>query len=135
MVESQEQVPKPRLSLVKVIKRWNIKAEDIPSDLEYWLMGLAREKGYSDSILTYYHSTWGSCRRWKVVIMIPGQDGNIEYPPGEWLDASSNKNTHKYKFTRISDIKGRELEAYVHVSPSCNQHKEYSYRVRVVIND
>lgn len=133
MAESQEQVPRPGLSLVEVLKRWNIKVEDIQSDLEYWLFEKAREKGYGGYILTYYHSTWGSCRRWKVVVMIPGQDG-VEWPQGEWLDESSRKNVHKYKFTRISDIKGRVLEVYVHVSPSCNPHREYSYRVRVVVN-
>jgi hypothetical protein len=59
---------------------------------------------------------------------------------GEWDDRGSRKNANKWKVMKLGDFlekyAGKELIAFLYVSPSCNKSKQFSFRVifRVVAN-
>jgi hypothetical protein len=120
------------VELVKIEKRYNIKPEDIPSQVKKYLF--ASDNGVK-KVLLYSHDTWGSCREWKSILLNP--DGSY-IKDGEWVDNSSRKNAHKYKVMDLNEFlekyRGKELVMYVHESPSCNSSKEFSFRVVVRIH-
>ena len=117
------------IEIVRVEKRYNIKAEEIPSQVKKYL--LASDNGV-EKVLLYSHDTWGSCREWKSILLNP--DGSY-INGGEWVDQSSRKNAHKYKVMDLNEFlekyRGKELVMYVHESPSCNKSKEFSFRAVV----
>jgi len=128
---NQVQVGDITIEIVKIEKRYNIKPEDIPSQVKKYLF--ASEDGVK-KVLLYSHDTWGSCREWKSIIL--NSDGSY-IQDGEWVDNSSHKNAHKYKVMKLEEFlekyRGKELIMYVHESPSCNASKEFSFRVVVRI--
>ena len=112
------------VEVVRVEKRWNIATENIADAIARML------RSYGDGYVTlYYHTTWGSCRVTKFVVL--DADGTY-LPDGEWVDSSSRRNVHKWKVVTLQDFlakyAGRELLAYLYVSPSCNKSKQYSFR-------
>jgi hypothetical protein len=112
------------VEVVKIEKRWNIANGDIADTIARML------RSYGDNhVVLYYHTTWGSCRETKFLVM--NTDGTY-LPDGEWIDNSSRKNIHKWKLMPLDEFinkyAGRELLAYCHVSPSCNKSKEFSFR-------
>jgi len=117
------------IEIVKIEKRYNIKPEEIPSQVKKYL--LASDNGV-EKVLLYSHDTWGSCREWKSILLNP--DGSY-INGGEWVDQSSRKNAHKYKVMDLNEFlekyRGKELVMYVHESPSCNKSKEFSFRAVV----
>ena len=117
------------IEIVKIEKRYNIKPEEIPSQVKNYLFANGTEK-----VLLYRHDTWGSCREWKSILLHP--DGSY-INGGEWVDNSSRKNAHKYKVMDLQEFlekyRGKELVMYVHESPSCNKSREFSFRVVVKI--
>ena len=117
------------IEIVKIEKRYNIKPEEIPSQVKKYL--LASYDGVK-KVLLYSHDTWGSCREWKSIIL--NSDGSY-IQDGEWIDNSSRKNVHKYKVMDLNEFlekyRGKELVMYVHESPSCNKSKEFSFRAVV----
>jgi hypothetical protein len=119
------------IELVRVEKRYNIKPEEIPSQVKKYLF--ASDNGVK-KVLLYSHDTWGSCREWKSIIL--NTDGSY-IQDGEWVDNSSHKNAHKYKVMDLAEFlekyRGKELAMYVHESPSCNKSREFSFRAVVRI--
>jgi hypothetical protein len=117
------------VEIVKIEKRYNIKPEEIPSQVKKYLF--ASDDGVK-KVLLYSHDTWGSCREWKSILL--NADGSY-ISDGEWVDQSSRKNAHKYKIMDLNEFlekfRGKELIMYVHESPSCNPSKEFSFRVVV----
>jgi hypothetical protein len=113
-----------RVEVIRVEKRWNIPTEDIAGKIASML------KSYgNDQVTLFYHSTWGSCRVTKFIVM--STDGSY-IPDGEWIDNSSNKNANKWKIMPLDEFMekyaGKELLAYLYVSPSCNKSKRFSFR-------
>jgi hypothetical protein len=112
------------VEVVRIEKRWNIASSEIAEVIEKMLRSYGN--GY---IVLFYHTTWGSCRVTKFVVL--NVDGS--YLDGEWIDNSSRKNVHKWKVISIEEFiakyAGKELLAYCYVSPSCNKSKEFSFRV------
>jgi myo-inositol-1-phosphate synthase len=119
------------VEVVKIEKRYNIKPEEIPSQVKKYLF--ASEDGVK-KVLLYSHDTWGSCREWKSIVL--NSDGSY-IDDGEWINQSSRKNAHKYKVMKLEEFlekyRGKELIIYVHESPSCNKSKEFSFRAVVRI--
>jgi hypothetical protein len=119
------------IEIVRVEKRYNIKPEDIFSEVKKYLF--ASEDGVK-KVLLYSHDTWGSCREWKSILL--NSDGSY-INDGEWVDKSSHKNAHKYKVMDLQPFlekyRGKELIIYVHESPSCNKSREFSFRAVVRI--
>jgi hypothetical protein len=112
------------VEVIRVVKKWNIATEDIAEKI----LGMLRSYG-NDHITLFYHSTWGSCRVTKFIIL----NGDGSYlDDGEWIDKSSKKNANKWKIMPLQEFiekyAGRELLAYLYVSPSCNKSKQYSFR-------
>ena len=128
-VQVRTQLGDITIEIVKIEKRYNIKAEEIPSQVKKYL--LASDNGV-EKVLLYSHDTWGSCREWKSILLNP--DGSY-INGGEWVDQSSRKNAHKYKVMDLNEFlekyRGKELVMYVHESPSCNKSKEFSFRAVV----
>jgi virulence-associated protein VagC len=128
-VPNQIQVNGITIEIIKIEKRYNIKPEEIPSQVKKYLF--ASEDGVK-KVLLYSHDTWGSCREWKSIIL--NTDGSY-IQDGEWVDNSSHKNAHKYKVMKLEEFlekyRGKELVMYVHESPSCNKSKEFSFRAVV----
>jgi len=128
-VQVKTQVGDITIEIVKIEKRYNIKPEEIPSQVKKYL--LASDNGV-EKVLLYSHDTWGSCREWKSILLNP--DGSY-INGGEWVDQSSRKNAHKYKVMDLNEFlekyRGKELVMYVHESPSCNKSKEFSFRAVV----
>ena len=119
------------IEIVKIEKRYNIKPEEILSQVKKYLF--TSVDGVKKFLL-YSHDTWGSCREWKSILLNP--DGSY-INSGEWIDNSSRKNAHKYKVMDLQEFlekyRGKELVMYVHESPSCNKSREFSFRVVVRI--
>jgi hypothetical protein len=119
------------IEIVKIEKRYNIKPEDILSEVKKYLF--ASEDGVK-KILLYSHDTWGSCREWKSILL--NSDGSY-IQDGEWVDKSSRKNAHKYKVMELKEFldkyRGKDLVMYVYESPSCNKAREFSFRAMVRI--
>ena len=119
------------IELVRIEKRYNIKPEEIPSQVKKYLF--ASEDGVK-KVLLYSHDTWGSCREWKSIVL--NSDGSY-IDDGEWINQSSRKNAHKYKVMKLEEFlekyRGKELIIYVHESPSCNKSREFSFRAVVRI--
>jgi myo-inositol-1-phosphate synthase len=119
------------VEVVKIEKRYNIKPEEIPSQVKKYLF--SSEDGVK-KVLLYSHDTWGSCREWKSIVL--NSDGSY-IDDGEWINQSSSKNAHKYKVMKLEEFlekyRGKELIIYVHESPSCNKSKEFSFRAVVRI--
>jgi hypothetical protein len=119
------------IELVRIEKRYNIKPEEIPSQVKKYLF--ASDNGVK-KVLLYSHDTWGSCREWKSILL--NSDGSY-IPEGEWINNSSRKNAHKYKIMDLNEFlekyRGKELVIYVSESPSCNKSKEFSFKVVVKI--
>jgi hypothetical protein len=120
------------IEIVKIEKKWNVSREEIAEKIKDMILS------YGDGYATlYYHRTWGSCRVTKFLIM--NADGTY-LPDGEWEDRSSKKNANKWKIMPLRDFitkyAGKELSAFLYVSPSCNKSKQYSFRAvfRVVAN-
>jgi len=126
---NQVQVGDITIEIVKIEKRYNIKPEEIPSQVKKYLF--ASYDGVKKVVL-YSHDTWGSCREWKSILL--NSDGSY-IDDGEWVDNSSHKNAHKYKIMDmqmfLEKYRGKELVMYVHESPSCNKSKEFSFRAVV----
>ena len=118
-----------KVEIKEIIDKYNIKDEKIREKLEMFMLKLPEDEGYNEHIATYYARTWGSCRRWKLVVTSDG-----EFLPGEWLDRSSKKNVRKYKFTKITDVLGKELEVFMSARESCSRSSMYSFRVIAVIS-
>jgi hypothetical protein len=120
------------IEIVKIEKKWNISKDEIASKVKDMLLSYGN--GY---ITLFHHSTWGSCRVTKFLVM--NVDGSY-LPEGEWIDNSSRKNVKKWKVMKldefISKYAGRELSAFLYVSPSCNKSKQFSFRAtfRVITN-
>ena len=112
------------IELVRIEKRYNIKPEEIPSQVKKYLF--ASDNGVK-KVLLYSHDTWGSCREWKSIVL--NSDGRY-INDGEWVDQSSSKNAHKYKVMDLKEFlekyRGKELVMYVHESPSCNKSNPIS---------
>jgi hypothetical protein len=129
-VQVKTQLGDITVELVKVEKRYNIKPEDIINQIKNYMF-FASDDG-EKKVLLYSHDTWGSCREWKSMVLNP--DGSY-INGGEWVDYSSRKNAHKYKVMDLKEFlekyRGKELVIYVHVSPSCNPHREFSFRAVV----
>jgi hypothetical protein len=119
------------VEIVKIEKRYNIKPEEIPSQVKKYLF--ASDNGVK-KVLLYSHDTWGSCREWKSILL--NSDGSY-IDGGEWINQSSRKNAHKYKVMKLEEFlekyRGKELIIYVHESPSCNKSREFSFRAVVRI--
>jgi myo-inositol-1-phosphate synthase len=119
------------VEVVKIEKRYNIKPEEIPSQVKKYLF--SSEDGVK-KVLLYSHDTWGSCREWKSIVL--NSDGSY-IDDGEWINQSSRKNAHKYKVMKLEEFlekyRGKELIIYVHESPSCNKSREFSFRAVVRI--
>jgi len=120
------------IEIVKIEKKWNIKADEIAGKIKDMILS------YGDGYATlFHHSTWGSCRVTKFLIM--NADGTY-IDDGEWDDHSSRKNVNKWKIMPLKDFltkyAGKELSAFLYVSPSCNKSKQFSFRVvfKVVAN-
>jgi hypothetical protein len=120
------------IEITRVEKKWNIVNGEIASKIKDMLLS------YGDGYAALYcHITWGSCRVTKFLIM--NVDGTY-LPDGEWVDHSSRKNVKKWKIMPLRDFiikyAGKELSAFLYVSPSCNNSKQYSFRVifKVVVN-
>jgi hypothetical protein len=120
------------IEIVKIEKKWNIANSEIAEKIKDMILS------YGDGYATlYYHRTWGSCRVTKFLIM--NVDGTY-LPDGEWEDRSSKKNANKWKIMSLKDFltkyAGKELSAFLYVSPSCNKSKQFSFRVifRVMAN-
>jgi hypothetical protein len=130
-VQVKTQLGDITIEIVKIEKRYNIKPEDIPSQVKKYLF--ASDNGVK-KVLLYSHETWGSCREWKSILLNP--DGSY-INGGEWVDNSSRKNAHKYKVMDLKEFlekyRGNELVMYVHESPSCNKSREFSFKVVVRI--
>jgi hypothetical protein len=113
------------VEVIKVEKRWNIATEDIAEKI----LGMLRSYGEGYAVLFHY-TTWGSCRVTKFLVM--NADGSY-LDDGEWIDNSSNKNANKWKIMPLQEFlskyAGKELLAYLYVSPSCNKSKQFSFRV------
>jgi hypothetical protein len=112
------------VEVVRIEKRWNIASSEVPEVIAKML------RRYGDNhVVVYYHTTWGSCRVTKFVVL--NVDGSY-LPDGEWIDNSSRKNVHKWKVIPVEEFiakyAGKELLAYCYVSPSCNKSKEFSFR-------
>jgi hypothetical protein len=112
------------VEVVRVERRWNVATDDIAGTIERLL------RSYRDGYVSlYYHTTWGSCRVTKFVVL--GANGSY-LPDGEWIDSSSRRNVHKWKIMPLDEFlekyAGKELLAYLYVSPSCNKSKQYSFR-------
>jgi hypothetical protein len=124
--------PEFAIEIVKIEKKWNISKEEIAEKIKDML--LSYEDGY---VVLYCHTTWGSCRVTKFLIM--NADGTY-IDEGEWADHSSKKNVKKWKIMPLKDFitkyAGKELSAFLYVSPSCNKSKQFSFRVtfRVITN-
>jgi hypothetical protein len=120
------------IEVVKIEKKWNIKADGIASKIKDMI--LSHGDGYA---VLFHHSTWGSCRVVKFLIM--NVDGSY-LPDGEWDDHSSRKNANKWKIMPLKDFitkyAGKELSAFLYVSPSCNKSRQFSFRAifKVVTN-
>ena len=118
----------------EVLKAWNIDEEEIPGEVAAFLRRY-KENG-KDYVTLYVHTTWGSCRVTKFIVLA---DSGEFLNDGKWVDNSSRRNVHKYKVMReeefLAKYAGKRLIAYAYVSPSCNQAKQYSFRVifRVVV--
>jgi len=116
----------------EVHRVWNINEEEIPRKIAA-LLRRFRESGY---VTLYVHTTWGHCRVTKFIVL--SENGNF-LDDGKWVDNSSHRNVHKYKVMRreefLAKYAGKRLVAYAYVSPSCNQAKQFSFRVvfRVVV--
>ena len=113
------------IEIVKIEKKWNIKADEIAGKIKDMILS------YGDGYATlFHHSTWGSCRVTKFLVM--NADGTY-LDDGEWDDHSSRKNVNKWKIMPLKDFlakyAGKELSAFLYVSPSCNKSKQYSFRV------
>jgi hypothetical protein len=120
------------IEIVKIEKKWNIANSEIAEKIKDMILS------YGDGYATlYYHRTWGSCRVTKFLIM--NADGTY-IDDGEWEDRSSRKNVNKWKIMPLRDFitkyAGKELSAFLYVSPSCNKSKQFSFRAifRVVAN-
>jgi len=112
------------VEIVKIEKKWNIKEDKIAEKIKDMILS------YGDGYATlYYYRTWGSCRVTKFLIM--NADGTY-LPDGEWEDHSSRKNVNKWKIMNLNDFitryAGKELSAFLYVSPSCNKSAQYSFR-------
>jgi len=122
-----------KVEIVEVKYKYNISIDGIKKFLKDWVEGYIpdvsgpymRDMG-EGNVAVYAYDTWGRCRVFKLVATIDGQ-----FIPGEWVDRSSHKNAHKFKITPIENIVGKNVELYVHESPSCNKSKEYTFRVVV----
>jgi hypothetical protein len=130
-VQVKTQLGDITIEIVKIEKRYNIKPEDIPSQVKKYLF--TSDNGVK-KVLLYSHDTWGSCREWKSILL--NTDGSY-IQDGEWIDNSSHKNAHKYKVMKLEEFlekyRGKELVIYVHESPSCNKSREFSFRAVVRI--
>ena len=128
-VQVKTQLGDITIEIVRVEKRYNIKPEEIPSQVKKYLF--ASDNGVK-KVLLYSHDTWGSCREWKSIVL--NSDGSY-LPEGEWIDSSSRKNVHKYKAMDLQQFlekyRGKELVVYIHESPSCNKSREFSFRAVV----
>ena len=120
------------IEIVKIEKKWNIANNEMAKKIKDMILS------YGDGYATlYYYRTWGSCRVTKFLIM--NADGTY-LPDGEWIDNSSRKNVNKWKIMNLNEFitkyAGKELSAFLYVSPSCNKSKQFSFRVifRVVTN-
>ena len=112
------------VEVVRVERRWNVATEDIAGTIERLL------RSYGDGYVSlYYHTTWGSCRVTKFLVM--DADGTY-LPDGEWMDNSSRRNVHRWKIMPLDEFlekyAGRDLLAYCYVSPSCNKSKQFSFK-------
>jgi hypothetical protein len=129
-VQVKTQLGDITVEIVRIEKHFNIKPEEIPSQVKKYLF--ASDNGVK-KVLLYSHDTWGSCREWKSILL--NTDGSY-INDGEWVDNSS-RNVHKYKVMDLQQFlekyRGKELLMYVHESPSCNARKEFSFRVVVRI--
>ncbi|MCC6065171.1 MAG: hypothetical protein LM576_04250 [Thermofilum sp.] len=120
------------IEIVKIEKKWNIANSEIAEKIKDMLLSYG--EGH---VVLFYHRTWGSCRVTKFLIM--NADGTY-LPDGEWEDHSSKKNANKWKIMPLKDFltkyAGKELSAFLYVSPSCNKSKQFSFRVifKVVAN-
>jgi hypothetical protein len=126
-IEVKTQVGIITIELVNIAKKYNIREDEILAVVKRYLFS-------DDGLITLYsHSTWGSCREWKHIVLDNDNYINI----GEWINNNSYKNVHKYKKADLKEFleryKGKELVVYVHESPSCNASKEFSFRVVVKI--
>jgi hypothetical protein len=130
-VQVKTQLGDITIEIVKIEKRYNIKPEEIPSQVKKYLF--ASDDG-EKKVLLYSHDTWGSCREWKSILL--NTDGSY-IQDGEWINNSSRKNVHKYKIMDLQQFlekyRGKELVMYVHESPSCNKSREFSFKVVVKI--
>jgi len=116
--------PALAIEIMRIEKKWNIEDNAI-ADAIYKML-----KSYSqDKVVLYYHSTWGSCRVTKFIVL--NSDGTY-IDSGDWIDNSSRKNVYKLKIMSINEFiakfASRELLAYLYVSPSCNTSKQYSFK-------
>ncbi|MEM2863357.1 MAG: hypothetical protein QXW20_07605 [Ignisphaera sp.] len=113
------------LKLKEIVYRYNISKSEIESMLNDLVLRTVDEDGVEKiKALTYKYSTWGSCREWKLVVTTM----NGEYLPGEWFDKSSNRNSHKYKYTEINDLPD-VIKIFYSESPSCNPGKRFKFMV------
>jgi len=124
----QTQVPF-RVEVVKVIKKWNVKNEDIQKIVVGYLLAYNNKYNENKYVTLYYHDEWGSCREQKSVVL--SEDGGY-LEGGEWIDNSSRKNAHKFKVMEVAEFlekyAGKNLVIYVYESPSCNTAKQFSFK-------
>ncbi|MEM1669078.1 MAG: hypothetical protein QXM53_10510 [Thermofilaceae archaeon] len=121
-IQTQNPQTQPKLKLKEVIFKYNISNKEIENMLSDLIIKSVEDG--TIKALTYMYSTWGSCRKWKLVVTTK----NGEYLPGEWVDRSSRKNPHKYKYTDINDLPN-EIKIYYFESPSCNPGKRFKFMV------
>ncbi|MEM4958719.1 MAG: hypothetical protein QXX12_02465 [Nanopusillaceae archaeon] len=107
-----------KLKVRQILKKYNIKNDDIENVLNKII------HVENNSIAVFYHHSWGSCREFKFLMTDP----NGKYFDGEWLDRSSNKNVHKFKFTDINNLP-QVVKVFYYESPSCNVRKKFSFEI------
>ncbi|MEM1842248.1 MAG: hypothetical protein QXL19_07715 [Ignisphaera sp.] len=120
-----------RFKVKEIVFKYNIPDTEIEKVLERVMVKKVLDYTPFDNsgkILTYLHRTWGSCREWKLVVF----KGENEFVDGEWVDQSSSKNVFKYKLTDLEKLPNKII-IYYSETPSCNQRKQFKFKVVVEV--
>ena len=125
------------IDLLDVISKFNIRREEIVQVIEDWFNHLLElfRVDIQGVIPCYYKRTWGSCRRW-IIILFEGDEPVWSKYSGRvaWYDNSSRKNPNKLAVIPLDVVADKELVVYFRAQPSCNRSKWFSFKAKIMIH-